>query len=149
MKRWRVFSALAALSGALLLLLGFDLGYPMVQLCFLAPPGDSLLEQVIGPIDCFDTAPIHAFNPMLWILVESGVCVLVAVGAFLASVGLFRTSSWARRVWLAVLAMTILYFVIFWVSPGGQFKIPGFVLSGFFACIFIASMRLLPRSVRK
>src|SRR5262249_2643461 len=104
MRRWRVFSALAALSGALLLLNGVDLGYPMVQLCFSAPPEGSL-GQVIGRIDCFTPAPISGYNPRLWILVDSGVCVLVAVGALLASVGLFRASSWSRRAWLAVLAM--------------------------------------------
>ena len=147
MRRSRVFSALAALSGALLLLYGFDLGYPMAQFCFSASPVDSVIGR--EPIDCFAANPMWAFNPMLWILVDSGICVLVAAGAFLASVGLFRASSWARRAWLAVLAMMILYFLIFWVSPSWGFKIPGFVLSGFFACIFIASMRLLPRSVRK
>ena len=81
MRRWRVFSALAALSGALLLLYGFDLGYPMAQFCFSAPLEDSVIGR--EPIDCFAANPMWAFNPMLWILVDSGICVLVAVGAHL------------------------------------------------------------------
>jgi uncharacterized membrane protein YobD (UPF0266 family) len=103
------------------------------------------LSKVVKQTSCFSSEPIAAYNVRLWILVDAGVGALVAAGALITSVGLFRASAWARRAWLTVLAMMILYLFIFWISPGALKKL-GFILSGFFACIFIASMRLLPRA---
>lgn len=146
MRRWQVFSGFAALSGALLLFLGFDSGYPMAQHCFSAPSDDLLLKGIgLEQSNCFSADPIGSFNWKLWILVEAGVAILLAIGSFIVSGGLFRATSWSRGAWLGVVVLAVLYFGVFWIAPGGKRAIAGFVLSGLYACTFIASLRLLPR----